>query len=183
MGSATVVEANSKVNTVNTYSYANNYWTPLAIEDDNNDEDGKVAKSAKKDVIMKCIKKFYEMTRKNAMIIDSGATSTFVRSDNDLPVTGQSCKLVQMPDGRTAAATVKVKLPYSALNDKAREAHVLPSLSKHSLLSVPVLADAGYTTIFHPREKGVEVYKEDDIELQAQTEPVLQGCRNMSENR
>ncbi len=57
---------------------------------------------------------------------------------------------------------------------------MLPALNKNSLLSVPTLADAGYTTIFQPHQQGVEVYKGKDVTIQARTPPVLQGCREMS---
>jgi hypothetical protein len=114
------------------------------------------------------------------MVIDSGATSTFVRKETNLPVKSKSNKIVRMPDGRGTAATAIVTLPYPTLTTAAREAHVLPSLNKNSLLSVPVLADEGYTTIFHPHQEGADVYKQGDVKIHAISPPVLQGCREIS---
>lgn len=114
------------------------------------------------------------------MVIDSGATSNFVRKEENLPKTGPSTKVVRMPDGRCTKASATMELPYPTLNAPARKAHVLPALNKNSLLSVPTLADAGYTTIFHPHQKGVDVYNGEDVTIQAHTPPVLQGCREMS---
>lgn len=114
------------------------------------------------------------------MVIDSGATSTFVRRETNLPVKSKSNKIVNMPDGRGTAATAIVTLPYPTLTTAAREAHVLPSLTTNSLLSVPVLADEGYTTIFRPYQEGADVYKQGDVEIRALSPPVLQGCRNIS---
>lgn len=107
---------------------------------------------------MRCIEKIYCM-RGQPMVVDSGATSTFVWPENNLPNDGQSDKLVRMPDGRSTATTTIVKLPYPTLTDAVRKVHVLPSLKQNSLLSMPVLADEGYTTVFHPHQEGVDVYK------------------------
>ncbi len=72
------------------------------------------------------------------------------------------------------------KLPFKTLTDKAREAHVLPDLKANSLISVPKLADEGYTTIFLARQKGVVVYKANDIAFTSTGAPVLQGCRDLT---
>jgi len=114
------------------------------------------------------------------MVVDSGATSTFVRATTHLPIQGKSTKVVRMPDGRNTVATSIVTLPYPTLSPAARKAHVLPTLQKNSLLSVPVLANEGYTVIFHPFHEGVQVYKKDDLTITAKSPPVLQGCRNFA---
>ena len=90
-------------------------------------------------------------------MVDSGATSTFVHSEDNLPIDGHSDKVVRMPDGRSTAATTIVKLPYPTLTNAAWKAHVLPSLQRNSLPSVPVLADEGYTTVFHLHQEGVDM--------------------------
>ena len=145
MGPVTVIqnesEDESKVtNTFGTYSDSNNYWAPLSTDDDD------IIKTPTpitiKEKIIKCIENFRKM-RGQPMVIDSGATSTFVRKETNLPVKSKSNKIVQMPDGRGTAATAIVTLPYPTLTTRAREAHVLPSLNKNSLLSVPVL-DIGH---------------------------------------
>ena len=110
-----------------------------------------------------------------SIVVDSGATSHFVQSTDDLPYSGQSQKLVQLPDGSNIRASHKVRLPFTTISDTAREAHVLPSLKGNSLLSVPVLAQQGYTTIFHAGDKGVEVYNDTKVTVTSTSEPVLQG--------
>lgn len=46
-----------------------------------------------------------------------------------------------------------------------------------ALLSVSKLDDAGYTTIFHPHEKGVTVHDVDSFKLSLASPPLLQGWR------
>jgi hypothetical protein len=49
-------------------------------------------------------------------------------------------------------------LPFDSLSTEARKADVLPSLRPNSLVSVGKLADANYTTIFHPKGDGVTIH-------------------------
>ena len=56
--------------------------------------------------------------------------------------------------------------------------HVLPHLTTHSLVSRPKLADAGYTTVFHPGNLGVTIHSMRSISIQQQCNPVLQGWRD-----
>ncbi len=53
---------------------------------------------------------------------------------------------------------------------------MLPALTNHSLLSIPTLANEGYTTIFHTGEGGAEVYKANEISFHNTGPSVLQGC-------
>jgi hypothetical protein len=114
------------------------------------------------------------------VVIDSGATSHFVQESDKLPYLGKSNKNVYLPDGNTIQATHTVSLPFDTLNAAAREAHVLPELRGNSLLSVPILATHGYTTVFHAGSEGVEVYQKDAVKISATTLPVLQGWREQS---
>jgi hypothetical protein len=82
-----------------------------------------------------------------------------------------------MPNGETEVVSHRTKLPYSTLSNKAREAHVLPAIAHHSLLSISTLANKGYTTIFHAGAGGAEAYKANDISFYTKSAPVLQGCR------
>ncbi len=66
-----------------------------------------------------------------------------------------------------------VNLPFSALHKTCQTAHVLPNLTTNSLVSVPKLADAGYTTIFHPGNKGVTIHEGGN-----RSTAVLQGWRD-----
>ena len=78
----------------------------------------------------------------------------------DLPEEGKSSKSVHLPNGDTLRTTKKTSLPFQKLSKKAREAHVLPHLQQ-SLMSVNILSEEGYTTIFHPENKGVTVQKKE----------------------
>jgi hypothetical protein len=104
------------------------------------------------------------------MVLDLGTTSHFVRGADDLPVTGSSSMSVTLPDGESIQATHTVNLPFEQLSLGARHAHVLPHLTTHSLVSIPKLADAGYTTVFHPGNLGVTIH--------SKRKPVLQGWRD-----
>ena len=93
------------------------------------------------------------------MVVDSGATSHyFMRMEENLPVKGPSNKIVSLPDSSKIKTMHTMELPFPTLLATARNAHVLPNLTTNSLISVPKLADAGYTTIFHPHEGGVTVH-------------------------
>ena len=115
-----------------------------------------------------------------SMVVDSGATSHFVRTSDNLPNMGPSNKIVNLPNGTTIQASHSARLPFNKLTERAREAHVLPDLKAHSLISVPKLADEGYITLFMEGQKGVVVYRANDITFTASNEPVLQGCRDIS---
>ena len=114
------------------------------------------------------------------MVVDSGATSHFVRVSDNLPQIGPSSKIVNLPNGTTIQALHRARLPFNKLSDRAREAHVLPDLKAHSLISVPKLSDEGYITLFMDGQKGVVVYRANDITFTVTNEPVLQGCRDIS---
>ena len=70
----------------------------------------------------------------------SGATLHFVQSTDTYHI-GQSQKTVQLPDGSKIQASHTVHLPFTMINNTAREAHVLPDLKGNSLLSISVLAE------------------------------------------
>ena len=85
-----------------------------------------------------------------------------------------------MPTGQTSNTTEKALLPNKKLNNKARELGLLPELKENSLLSVCKLSDVGYTTIFHPGDRGVTVHWHDDVFIRVSKEAVLQGWRDES---
>ena len=66
----------------------------------------------------------------------------------------------------------------TALSKCAREAIVVPGMQQKALLSVATLADNGYTVIFSPGQKGVAVYRENDVDISPKEEPALQGWRD-----
>ncbi len=95
------------------------------------------------------------------MGVDSGATSSFVWPEENLPITGLSSTVVNLPDGSTIQATHTTMLLFESLSTEARKADVLPGLQPNSLVSVGKFADADYTTIFHPRREGIMVHKKN----------------------
>lgn len=91
-----------------------------------------------------------------SFIIDSGATSHYARTSDNLPSIGPSNKQVMLPTGQIVDATEQVKLPFD-IKDAARIAELVPAIKTSSLLSVGKLADAGYTSVFLPEDRGVAI--------------------------
>eukprot|EP00804_Cyclotella_cryptica_P017719 CCRYP_001156-RA/>CCRYP_001156-RA protein AED:0.37 eAED:0.37 QI:0/0/0/1/0/0/2/0/305 len=116
-------------------------------------------------------------TNKEALL-DSGATSSFVQSAQDVQLTGTSNKLVRAADGGLMPARSTGLLALTKLHEGAREALVVPGLKPKALMCVSPLANNGYTTIFHPYQQGVTVHDADSFDLTLTSPPVLQGCRN-----
>ncbi len=114
----------------------------------------------------------------STMVLDSGATSHFVRPDKNLPVTDVSKKAVALANGSKINATHTTDLPFDALTNDAWKAHVLPGLRPNSLVSVGKLADAGYTTIIHPAGRGVTVHQKKSMHIRLLHKPVLQGWQD-----
>jgi hypothetical protein len=115
--------------------------------------------------------------KENEAYLDSAATSNFSNDTTNLTLTGPSDKRLAVADGHIINATHTAKLPLPSLVDEARTTTIVPELAK-SLLSVAVLADNGYTTIFRPYGQGAEVYAKDACDITATQPPVLQGCRD-----
>ena len=111
-------------------------------------------------------------------LIDSAATSSFIQSAQGLQITGKSNKVVRAANGGLMQASSTALLDLIKLRNQAREAIVVPGLNTKALLSVSPLANAGYTTIFHPHKQGVTVHDKDSFKLTFNEPPVLQGCRN-----
>jgi hypothetical protein len=114
------------------------------------------------------------------IIIDSGATSHFVSENLDLPRTGHSNITVYLPDDSTLKATGTTHLPFEQLSTQARQANILPGLTK-SLISVNKMAENGYTTIFRPRDEGVTFHKDGTLTITTSEPPLLQGCKKKGE--
>ena len=87
-------------------------------------------------------------------MLDSGATSNFIRSAYGFELTGPSSKIVTTANGRIMQATMTALLPLKQLKAGVRKVIIVPDLQL-ALMSVKQLADQGYTTIFHPYLKGV----------------------------
>ncbi|KAL7542018.1 hypothetical protein ACHAWF_007069, partial [Thalassiosira exigua] len=71
-------------------------------------------------------------------------------------------------------------LPITQLRDVAREGDILQGLVHNSLVAAPKLAANGYTTIFNPDGKGVEVYDKQDVVIEAKNAPKLRGWQDES---
>jgi hypothetical protein len=156
----------SKVNSNCTYTA--NYWAPLQnqFQDDEGDEEvspqqtvNNLSNAEIQRDLRSTIRAWINQrtskhrpfqTTPSTMILDSGATSSFVQPDEKLPITGLSSKIVRLPDGSLVQATHTTLLPFESLSAEARKADVLPGLRPNSLVSVGKLSDADYTTVFHP---------------------------------
>jgi hypothetical protein len=119
--------------------------------------------------------KLVPKTKTKGMVLDLGTTSHFVRGADNLPATGSLRMSVMLPNGESIKATHMVDLPFEHLSLGARHAHVLPHLTTHSLVSIPELADAGYTMVFHPGNLGMTIRSMRSISIQQGCKPVLQG--------
>ena len=112
-------------------------------------------------------------------VLDSGATSSFIKPDGGDISTGQkSSKTVRMPNGQTLSTSFKALLPNKLLNPQARECDILPGLQHSSLVSVGKLADAGYCTIFMPGNQGVQVFNGNNVKVNVSGDAVLRGWRD-----
>jgi hypothetical protein len=181
----------NKINTINTYPAVTNYWTPLDdIDDDESITTKEELNAIKTQTPTPTLNKWkrrmerrQEQKRQKEnerIIIDSGATSHFVSKNLDLPKTGHSNITVYLPDDSTLKATGTTYLPFEQLSTHARQASILPGLTK-SLISVNKMAENGYTTIFRPRDEGVTFHKEGTLTITTSEPPVLQGCKKKGE--
>ena len=108
--------------------------------------------------------------------LDSGATSRAAPEEDapDLDDTGQpSQKTFMFPDGRTGKATKKMLRKHN-LRLAAREMNIVPGLHS-ALVSIPKLADAGYTTVFN--KNGAAIYDDETTKITATSPPVLESER------
>jgi hypothetical protein len=109
------------------------------------------------------------------LVIHSGAMSKFLPEEMNLPKKGKSNKEVYLPDNTKLHASYKTELPFEQVTNKARVApDILPGL-KTPLVSVNKLAKKGYTTVFHPGERGVTIHEPGTITITATKPPILQG--------
>jgi len=109
-------------------------------------------------------------------ILDTGATSGAApETDEDCFIdTGKaSTKIFMFPDKRTNAATKKMLTKHN-LRQAAREMNIVPGLHS-TLISVPKLADASYTTIFS--KSGAAIYDDYTTKISTSNPPVLDAER------
>ena len=180
----------NKITTTNTYLANTNFWTPL-LDDDNDEptteeESSNITRTQQQQNSTPPSNKWTrrlarrrerrQVKEDEQIIIDSGATSHFVTETLNLPKTGPSELTVYLPDDSTLKSTGTTLLPFTQLSPKAREANILPGLTK-SLISVNTMAENGYLTIFQPWDGGVTIHKEGTLKITTSEPPVLQGCK------
>jgi hypothetical protein len=109
-------------------------------------------------------------------ILDTGATSGAAPEEDEdaFEDTGElSKKTFMFPDKRTNKVTKKMRLKHK-LCPAAREMNIVPGLHS-TLVSVPKLADAGYTIVLS--KKGAAIYDDHTTTITADKPPVLEAYR------
>jgi hypothetical protein len=120
--------------------------------------------------------KLHNRKSRRFAFLDSGATSGAAPEEDapDLNDTGQpSQKTFMFPDGCTGNMTKKMLLKHN-LRLATREMNIVPGLHS-ALVSIPKLADAGYTTVFN--KNGAAIYDGKTTTFMATNPPVLKSER------
>jgi hypothetical protein len=169
----------------------NNYWSPLAClvkeqkdisdsEDTNTSVDW--AMTATTDigpankVAAHWAQKITNRKLRKMGILDTGATSGAAPEEDEecFVDTGEaSTKKIMFPDKRTNKATKRMLTKHN-LRPAAREMNIVPGLHS-TLISVPKLADAGYTTVFS--KAGAAIYDDYTTTILTSNPPVLDAER------
>jgi hypothetical protein len=103
-----------------------------------------------------------------------GATSRAApeEDEQELKDTGEmSRKTFVFPDGRIGKATKKLLLKHNLLL-AAQETNILPGLHS-ALVSIPKLADAGYTTVL--TKNGAAIYNDNSTAITASNPLILES--------
>ena len=105
---------------------------------------------------------------------DSGASKHYFTQNDKIALTSIQNVLngpqVSLPNGTTVQASESGMIPlHSSLSATAQKAHVFPSLTSASLISIGQLCDDGCTAILN--DKALTIYKNGH--------PVLRGIRNL----
>ena len=117
---------------------------------------------------------------KHQVVLDSGATSSFMRpQDRAIPTREPSKKRVGMPDGTIIQDTKETILPMTQLLKETRQCDILPGLQHNSLCSFGKLADARYYTIFMSGSEGVQVFDAEESKITVSGDAVLIGWRDI----
>ncbi len=151
--------------TNNTKLHTSNYWSPFAclVKEQEESSSGsttniEMAMSAiakeipSNKVAVHWVQKLQSRKSRRFAFLDSGATSGAAPEEDapDLDDTGQpSQKTFMFPDGCTGKATKKMLLKHN-LRLAAQEINIVPGLHS-ALVSIPKLADTGYTTVFNKK--------------------------------
>jgi hypothetical protein len=112
-----------------------------------------------------------------SMVVDSGATSTCIRSIDATEVkvlNEQSPKTFLNANGTASRAGNKARLLYD-LREPANDADMVPNLAMNSLFSTSKLADASYVTVFTKDE--VKVFDTETAPFKIEGKVVMLGWR------
>ena len=114
-----------------------------------------------------------------AITFDSGADGHYIserdRCKAGLPILHPSTKRVGVANGGTSKAKFVTRLPFKQLSNNAAKADTFQDFPT-SLMSVGKTCDDGNISIF--TDAGVSVYKEQDVLITCQNEPILIGVRD-----
>jgi len=116
-------------------------------------------------------RKLHNRKLRQFAFLDLGATSGAAPAEDepDLIDTGQSSrKTFMFPDGQ------KKMLIKHNLRLSVREMNIVPGLHL-ALVSIPKLADAGYTTVFN--KNGAAIYDDETTKITATSLPILESER------
>jgi hypothetical protein len=114
----------------------------------------------------------------SSTIADSGATAGVGTKDDPSQRTGKpSDKRFILPSGAVIQATETAEYPFN-VRAPAKELHITPGVSQHSLLSTGKFADANYITVFD--KDTVNVYDANDTIITVTKDAILRGWRDMS---
>ena len=111
------------------------------------------------------------------IVVDSGATSTCIRTEDAAFVqvlAEKSPKHFLNANGTISEATNKAQLEYK-MRQPAVDADIVPGLAMNSLLSTSKLADAGYVTVFTNDE--VKIFDAAATPFQLQGSIIMKGWR------
>ena len=108
------------------------------------------------------------------MLFDSVATSHFNKVSDNLPIVEPSNKTVAMASSEMSKTSEQTQLPMAQLTDAVYKTDILQALNNYSLMSVNMLADQGYTTIFHSYDKGATVHANKDVTITFKDKVLLQ---------
>jgi hypothetical protein len=97
-----------------------------------------------------------------SIIVDSAATSNVGATRDQssfVPMGRASNKIFKLSNGMGTAADSISELPFD-ICQPAKDIHLVPSITKYSLLSIPKTADTGYITVFDDKE--INIYDARD---------------------
>ncbi len=80
------------------------------------------------------------------------------------------CQIFQLPDETQTAADTISKLPWN-IWQPSKDIHIVPSIAKNSLLSIPKTSDAGYIRVFDNKE--VNIYDVRDTKVLVMRQAIL----------